>query len=76
MSDTPKDDLLDIDKFLCFSVYSAGHAFNRVYKPMLDALGLTYPQYLVMVALWQDDNQSVRSIGEDVSGIQYVDAAA
>ena len=64
MSDTPKDDLLDIDKFLCFSVYSAGHAFNRVYKPMLDALGLTYPQYLVMVALWQDDKQSVRSIGE------------
>ena len=64
MDDTSKDDLLQLEQFLCFSIYSAGHAFNRVYKPLLDQLGLTYPQYLVMVTLWQQDNQSVRSIGE------------
>lgn len=63
MDNSSKDDLLQLEKFLCFSVYSAGHAFNRVYKPLLDNLGLTYPQYLVMVTLWQEDNQSVRSIG-------------
>ncbi|MGO9133512.1 MAG: MarR family winged helix-turn-helix transcriptional regulator [Methylovirgula sp.] len=50
--------------FLCFAIYSAGHAFNRVYKPLLDALGLTYPQYLVMVALWETDDQTVGSLGE------------
>ncbi|MFV1850581.1 MAG: MarR family winged helix-turn-helix transcriptional regulator [Thalassospira sp.] len=64
MNDSSKDDLLQLEKFLCFSVYSASHAFNRIYKPLLDVLGLTYPQYLVMVALWQEDDQSVRSIGE------------
>ncbi len=64
MSDASKDDLLQLEKFLCFSVYSASHAFNRIYKPLLDGLGLTYPQYLVMVALWQEDDQSVRNIGE------------
>ncbi|QDL93886.1 MarR family transcriptional regulator (plasmid) [Paroceanicella profunda] len=42
-----------LDQFLCFSVYSTGHAFNRLYKPLLDPLGLTYPQYLVMVVLWE-----------------------
>ncbi|HAI31435.1 MAG: MarR family transcriptional regulator [Thalassospira sp.] len=63
MDNSSKDDLLQLEKFLCFSIYSAGHAFNRVYKPLLDNLGLTYPQYLVMVTLWQEDNQSVRSIG-------------
>ena len=44
---------------LCFAVYTAGHAFNRVYKPLLDGLGLTYPQYLVMTALWDRDGQTV-----------------
>ena len=48
---------------LCFSVYAAGHALNRVYKPLLDPLGLTYPQYLVMLALWAEDGQAVGQIG-------------
>lgn len=56
----------DLDHFLCFAVYSAGHAFNRVYKPLLDELGLTYPQYLVMVALWASDNQTVGSLGSSL----------
>lgn len=64
-SDAPKADdaHLNLDEFLCFSVYAAAHAFNRVYKPLLDELGLTYPQYLVMVALWGEDRQTVRGIG-------------
>jgi DNA-binding MarR family transcriptional regulator len=55
--------LLAVDQLLCFAVYSAQHAFNRVYKPLLDALGLTYPQYLVMLVLWQQDDLTVSEIG-------------
>lgn len=58
------DDVLRLDEFLCFALYSANHAFNRVYKPLLDELGLTYPQYLVMVLLWEKDDQTVGSLGE------------
>ena len=49
---------------LCFAVYSTAHAFNRVYKPLLDRLGVTYPQYLVMLALWERDGVPVKDIGE------------
>src|ERR1700676_377498 len=49
---------------LCFAVYSTAHAFNRVYKPLLDRLGLTYPQYLVMLVLWERDDVAVKDIGE------------
>ena len=48
---------------LCFAVYSTAHAFNRFYKPMLDRLGLTYPQYLVMLVLWEQDGLPVKEIG-------------
>jgi DNA-binding MarR family transcriptional regulator len=58
------EDALQLNDFLCFAVYSASHAFNRVYKPLLDELGLTYPQYLVMVLLWERDDQTVGSLGE------------
>ena len=61
---TDKDDGLKLDRQLCFAVYSAGHAFNRVYKPLLDPLGLTYPQYLVMLVLWERDDVPVKTIGE------------
>ncbi len=57
---------LKIDDFLCFAVYSASHAFNRLYKPLLDELGLTYPQYLVMVTLWERDDRTVGEIGEQL----------
>jgi DNA-binding MarR family transcriptional regulator len=56
-------DLL-LDEQLCFAIYSATHAFNRFYKPRLDRLGLTYPQYLVMMVLWEEEPQTVGSIGE------------
>ena len=49
---------------LCFAIYGAAHAFNRAYKPLLDPLGLTYPQYLVMRTLWMEDGQTVKVIGE------------
>lgn len=58
------DELMKLDNFLCFAVYSANHAFTRVYKPLLEALDLTYPQYLVMVLLWDNDDQTVGSLGE------------
>ncbi|RFB80710.1 MarR family winged helix-turn-helix transcriptional regulator [Methylovirgula sp. 4M-Z18] len=55
---------LKLEEFLCFAVYSASHAFNRVYKPLLDELEITYPQYLVMVLLWERDDQTVGDLGE------------
>ncbi|MDI7860804.1 MarR family transcriptional regulator [Rhizobiaceae bacterium n13] len=58
------DSKLELDGFVCFALYSATHALNRLYKPILDELGLTYPQYLVMVALWEKDGQTVGGIGE------------
>jgi MarR family transcriptional regulator, organic hydroperoxide resistance regulator len=48
---------------MCFAVYSTAHALNRVYKPLLAALGLTYPQYLVMLVLWERDDLMVSEIG-------------
>ncbi len=58
------DDLLKVDNFVCFALYSAGHAFTRLYKPLLEPLGLTYPQYLVMAVLWENDGRTVGEIGE------------
>jgi MarR family transcriptional regulator, organic hydroperoxide resistance regulator len=55
---------LSLDSFLCFAIYSAGHAFNQFYRPLLDAVGLTYPQYLVMVTLWTRNDQTVKALGE------------
>jgi DNA-binding MarR family transcriptional regulator len=58
------DQLLRLDNQICFAIYSTAHAFNRVYKPLLDRLGLTYPQYLVMMVLWERDGVPVKEIGE------------
>ncbi|MEM9219718.1 MAG: MarR family winged helix-turn-helix transcriptional regulator [Cyanobacteria bacterium P01_F01_bin.150] len=55
---------LPLDHFLCFAIYSANHSMNRAYKPFLADLNLTYPQYIVMVALWEKDGQTVKSLGE------------
>ena len=63
MARKPIDPLL-LGNQICFAVYSAAHAFNRVYKPLLDRLGLTYPQYLVMMVLWERDELMVSQIGE------------
>src|SRR5215475_7527249 len=58
------DQPLKLDNQICFAVYSAAHAFNRVYKPLLERLGLTYPQYLVMLVLWERDGVPLKDIGE------------
>jgi DNA-binding MarR family transcriptional regulator len=58
---------LRIDSFLCFSAYALNNAFGRLYKGLLDELGLTYPQYLAMVTLWEQDGLSVGDIGERLS---------
>ena len=55
---------LRLDHQICFAIYSTAHAFNRVYKPLLDQLGLTYPQYLAMLVLWERDGVPVKEIGE------------
>ncbi|WP_181708112.1 MarR family winged helix-turn-helix transcriptional regulator [Chthonobacter rhizosphaerae] len=59
-------DALALSGQLCFAVYAAAHAFNRLYRPLLDPLGLTYPQYLVMLALWAEDGRTVSSIGKAI----------
>ena len=61
------DDHLKLGEFLCFAIYAAGHAFNRIYKPLLEPLGLTYPQFLVMVALWETDDQTVGGLGDKLT---------
>jgi DNA-binding MarR family transcriptional regulator len=53
-----------LSDFLCFAVYSANLAFGKAYKPILDALGLTYTQYIAIIALWEQDNQTVSGLGE------------
>jgi DNA-binding MarR family transcriptional regulator len=58
------EDSLKLDRQLCFAAYSVSQAFNRVYKPGLDQIGLTYPQYLVLLVLWEQDNQMMKHIGE------------
>ena len=60
----PPPDLLALDRQLCFALYSASLAMTKVYQPLLDPLGLTYPQYLVMLVLWEHDGLSVSEIGE------------
>lgn len=52
-----------LDEQLCFSLYRASMEINRTYKPLLDALGLTYPQYLVLSALWEADGLAISAIG-------------
>ena len=59
-----EDDALLLDHQLCFALYSASLAMTKLYKPLLAELGLTYPQYLAMLALWEEDGQTVSALGE------------
>ncbi|MET8630244.1 MarR family transcriptional regulator [Kitasatospora sp. NPDC004669] len=52
-----------LDDQLCFALYAASRAVTARYRPLLDSLGLTYPQYLVMLTLWERDSVSVRELG-------------
>ncbi|XUY27422.1 MarR family winged helix-turn-helix transcriptional regulator [Agrobacterium sp. rho-8.1] len=64
MDDGTMESLLRLDLQICFALYGASHAFNRAYKPLLEPLGLTYPQYLVMMALWEKETATVKTLGE------------
>lgn len=60
----PPEDYLRLDRQLCFPLYAASRLVTRLYQPLLDPLGLTYPQYIVMMILWEDAPCSVSRIGE------------
>jgi MarR family transcriptional regulator, organic hydroperoxide resistance regulator len=60
----PPTSVLDLDQQLCFALYSSSLAMTRAYKPFLAELGVTYPQYLVLLALWQRSPQGVGELGE------------
>lgn len=62
---TPKvADWLALDRQLCFALYATSLAMTKLYKPLLEPLGLTYPQYLVMLVLWEGDGIAVSRLGE------------
>ena len=58
------DTMLLLDNQLCFALYSTSLAMTRIYKPLLDEIGLTYPQYLAMLVLWEKDGLMVSELGE------------
>ncbi|MFC5520707.1 MarR family winged helix-turn-helix transcriptional regulator [Polaromonas jejuensis] len=58
------DAMLRLDNQLCFALYSTSLAMTKIYKPLLDELGLTYPQYLAMLVLWERDGLTVSQLGE------------
>ena len=59
----PESDWLLLDNQMCFALYSASLTMTKVYKPLLQKFGLTYPQYLVMLVLWEQDERSVSELG-------------
>ena len=61
---TKETNMLALDKQFCFALYSASLALTKTYKPLLEALNLTYPQYLVMLVLWEQDDVLVKEIGQ------------
>ena len=61
------DRALPLSQQLCFALYSANHAMMRVYRPLLLELKLTYPQYLVLLALWENDTRTVGDLGKTLS---------
>ncbi|TQJ35738.1 MarR family winged helix-turn-helix transcriptional regulator [Arthrobacter sp. SLBN-122] len=55
-----------LDRQVCFALYSASRAATAVYRPVLDELGLTYPQYLVMLVLWENEPRGVKELGGEL----------
>ncbi|GAA5542822.1 MULTISPECIES: MarR family transcriptional regulator [Brucella] len=58
-----QDSFLKLSNMLCFAIYSTANALTRAYQPILSKLDLTYPQFLVMLVLWEKDDQTVSEIG-------------
>ena len=63
MTDTPSPSVA-LDDQLCFALYAASRAVTARYRPMLDEIGVTYPQYLVLMLLWEEDGQTVGQLGQ------------
>jgi MarR family transcriptional regulator, organic hydroperoxide resistance regulator len=63
----PTEPLLGVDQLLCFALYSTGLAMDKVYRKALAPLKLTYPQYLVMLVLWEADGLTVSELGDRLS---------
>jgi DNA-binding MarR family transcriptional regulator len=63
MKRTPSPEHLLLDQQLCFALYAASRSVTGLYRPLLEPLGLTYPQYLVMLVLWERDGLTVRELG-------------
>jgi DNA-binding MarR family transcriptional regulator len=63
-TDQPAPAALPLSDYLCFAVYSANLAFGKAYKPILEELGLTYTQYITIIAMWEEDHQTVSGLGE------------
>jgi len=61
---TPTPAALLLDNQVCFALYSASLAMTKLYKPLLERIGLTYPQYVVMLALWERDGATVSELGD------------
>ncbi|AIF47451.1 MarR family winged helix-turn-helix transcriptional regulator [Dyella japonica] len=64
MNRTPSPNHLLLDQQLCFALYAASRSVTGLYRPLLEPLGLTYPQYLVMLVLWEQDGLTVRELGQ------------
>ncbi|EGF89495.1 transcriptional regulator OhrR [Asticcacaulis biprosthecium C19] len=64
MTHSPSPPELRLENQICFAVYSAAHAFAQAYRPWLEPMGLTYPQYLVMLLLWERDGRSVNELAQ------------
>jgi DNA-binding MarR family transcriptional regulator len=64
MKRQPTPDQLLLDQQLCFALYAASRSVTGLYRPLLEPLGLTYPQYLVMLVLWEQDGLTVRELGQ------------
>mgnify|MGYP002641048872 CR=1 FL=1 len=60
------DEYLKLDNQLCFPLYATSRIITRMYQPLLEKLGLTYPQYIVMLVLWESDSLSIKEIGKRV----------
>lgn len=59
-----REDIAKLGDFMCFATYSTNLAYSRVYKPVLEALGLTYTQYVTIICLWEEDDQTVKGLSE------------
>lgn len=64
------NNVLKLENQLCFSIYAASRAITKIYRPFLDNLGITYPQYLVMLVLWENNTISLKELGN----ILYLDS--